>query len=80
MFICRCAKDKFISKSGGIMLSNHPIKLHHNQKNYQLHQGLQRKYWEVTDFQLWMESDMEQGVKLVNRTKSNNRKIKYSKY
>ena len=59
MFECRCIKDNFISKCGGIMLSNHPIKLHHNQKNYHLHPGLNRKYWEVTDFELWMKSDME---------------------
>lgn len=75
MFKCRCVNDNFMSKTGGLMFGNHPLKLHHYLKNYEIHPGLNREYYEITDFKLWKQSDMSQGVKLVTRRKSNNRKI-----
>lgn len=76
IFKSRCAKDNFISKSATFMLSNHPIKLHHNMKQYEIHKGLNREYYEVTDYDLWIKTDMEKGIRLIKNRTSTNSQIK----
>ncbi|MBQ6219955.1 MAG: hypothetical protein IJH63_00700 [Methanobrevibacter sp.] len=63
---CRCLCLTSDKTCGEYLLNNHPMKFHRNPIWFKCkHHGLDREYYHITDFDLWCNSDMEDGVKLV---------------
>lgn len=71
---CRCCFNLLNNiRCEGYFLSNHPYKIHHNHRGYDSF-GMNRKYWEVIDLDLWFESDLTKGcVPVVHHMRRNSK-------
>lgn len=45
-----------------------------------IHSIMERKYWEITDLELWFKSDFDEGCKEVINRVSRNGRYKFSKH